>query len=180
MTMNLSRGMRAHKGYPAWQAALVLLAIAVTAPSWLPAAEMEPSAVPGGTVKEVTISKTPYYTNIEASVEGKIENYNSFKLNDPFRIVVDVWGVSQGAAASEIPVNTPQVKTVKLSQQGGKLRMLVETPEDRPLPFLVTAENGKLVLSVGGGQEEKVTSMDRVEEGKPPVKGPSVLGIDLE
>jgi type IV pilus assembly protein PilQ len=180
MTMKLSRGMRAHMGNPAWPAALVLLAIAVTAPSWLPAAEAVPSAVPGGTVKEVTISKTPYYTNIEASVEGKIENYNSFKLNDPFRIVVDVWGVSQGAAASEIPVNTPQVKAVKLSQQGGKLRMLVETPEDRPLPFLVTAENGKLVLSVGGGQEEKVTSMDRVEEGKPAVKGPSVMGIDLE
>jgi len=37
-----------------------------------------------------------------------IENYNSFKLNDPFRIVVDVWGVGQGTAASEIPVGTPR------------------------------------------------------------------------
>jgi type IV pilus assembly protein PilQ len=159
---------------------LLLLVIAAAAPSWLPAAEKEPPVVPGGSVKEVTVSKTPYYTNIEASVEGKIENYNSFKLNDPFRIVVDVWGVSQGKAASEIPVNTPQVKTVKMSQQENKLRILVETPEDRPLPFLVTAEGGKLVVSVGGGQEEKVTSMDRVEEGKPAAKGPAVVGIDLE
>jgi len=180
MTMNLFRGMRAHKRYPAWPAALLLLAIAAAAPSWLRAAEKEPPVVPGGSVKEVTVSKTQYYTNIEASVEGKIENYNSFKLNDPFRIVVDVWGISQGAAASEISVNTPQVKTVKLSQQENKLRILVETPEDRPLPFLVTAEGGKLVLSVGGGQEEKVTSMDRVEEGKPAAKGPAVVGIDLE
>lgn len=178
--MNLFRGMRADKRNPAWPAALVLLAIAVAAPSWLTAAENEAPAVPGGSVKEVTVSRTPYTTNIEASVEGKIENYNSFKLNDPFRIVVDVWGVSQGEAASEIPVNTPQVKAVKLSQQENKLRILVETPEDRPLPFLVTAEGGKLVLSVGGGQEEKVTSMDRVEEGKPAAKGPAVVGIDLE
>jgi type IV pilus assembly protein PilQ len=180
MTMNLFRGMRADKRNPAWPAALVLLAIAAAAPSWLAAAEVEAPVVPGGSVKEVTVSRTPYTTDIEASVEGKIENYNSFKLNDPFRIVVDVWGVSQGAAASEIPVNTPQVKAVKLSQQENKLRILVETPEDRPLPFLVTAEGGKLVLSVGGGQEEKVTSMDRVEEGKPAAKGPAVVGIDLE
>jgi type IV pilus assembly protein PilQ len=178
--MNLLRGMRAYKRYPAWQAALVLLAIAATAPSWLPAAEAEAPVVPGGSVKEVTVSKTPYTTNIEAVVEGKIENYNAFKLDDPFRIVVDVWGVSQGAAASEIPVDTPQVKMVKLSQQENKLRIVVETPEDRPLPFLVTAEGGTLVLSVGGGQEEKVTSMDRVSEGKPAAKGPAVVGIDLE
>lgn len=178
--MNLFRGMRAYKRNPAWPAALFLLAIAAAAPSRLPAAEVEVPVVPGGSIKEVTVSRTPYMTNIEASVEGKIENYNSFKLNDPFRIVVDVWGVSQGEAASEIPVDTPQVKTVKLSQQENKLRILVETPEDRPLPFLVTAEDGKLVLSIGGGQEEKVTSMDRVEEGKPVAKGPAVVGIDLE
>lgn len=178
--MNLFRGMRAYKRNPVWPAALVLLAIAAAAPSRLTAAEVEAPVVPGGSVKEVTVSRTPYTTNIEASVEGKIENYNSFKLNDPFRIVVDVWGVSQGEAASEIPVGTPQVKAVKLSQQENKLRILVETPEDRPLPFLVTAEGGKLVLSVGGGQDEKVTSMDRVEEGKPVAKGPAVVGIDLE
>jgi type IV pilus assembly protein PilQ len=181
MTMNLFRGIRAHTRNPAWPAALFLLAMTAAAPSWLTAAEKEPPIVPGGSLKEVTVVRTPYSTNIEASVEGKIENYNSFKLNDPFRIVVDVWGVSQGGAASEIPVGTPQVKAVKIAQQENKLRLLVETPEDRPLPFLVTAAGGKLVVSVGGGQEEKVTSMDRAEEGRPaPVKEPSVLGIDLE
>ncbi len=179
--MNLFRGMRAHKRYPVRPTALVLLAILAVAPSWLLAAETENPVIPGGSVREVTVSRTPYYTNIEAVVDGKIENYNSFKLNDPFRIVVDIWGVSKGAVASEIAVDTPQVKSVKVSQQESKLRLLVETPEDCPLPFLVTAEGGKLVLSVGGGQEEKVTSMDRVEEGKPAAtKAPAVVGIDLE
>jgi type IV pilus assembly protein PilQ len=181
MTMNLFRGMRAHKRYPVWPTALVLLAILAVAPSWLLAAETEKPVIHGGSVREVTVSRTPYYTNIEAVVDGKIENYNSFKLNDPFRIVVDIWGVSKGAAASEIAVDTPQVKSVKVSQQENKLRLLVETPEDRPLPFLVTTEGGKLVLSVGGGQEEKVTSMDRVEEGKPAAaKAPAIVGVDLE
>ena len=178
--MNFSRGTRAYKRFPAWPAALVLVTIAAAAPSWLQAADGEPKIVPGGSFKEVTVSRTPYYTNIEARFEGKIENYNSFKLNDPFRIVVDVWGMTKGGAASEIPVNTPQVKAVKLSQQENKLRLLVETPEDRPFPFLVTSEGGKIVVSVGGGQEEKVTSMERMEDGKPPAKKPAVLGIDLE
>jgi len=56
----------------------------------------------------------------------------------------------------------------------------VETPGDRPMPFVVSAEKGVLVLSVGGGGEEKVASTERLQDGKAPVKGPAVVGIDLE
>jgi type IV pilus assembly protein PilQ len=94
--------------------------------------------------------------------------------------VVDVWGVAQGTAASEIQVGTPQVKAVKISSVDRKLRMVVETPDDRPMPFLVSAEKGVIVLSVGGGAEEKVASTERLQDGKAPVKGPAVVGIDLE
>ncbi len=181
--MNLFRGMRAQERYPAWTTALALLAILTVVPSLLTAAEADNTApaVPGGSVREVTVSKTPYFTNIETVIDGKIENYNSFKLNDPFRIVVDIWGVSQGGAAPEIAVDTPQVKSVKVSQQDNKVRLVVDTPEGKPMPFLVNAEEGKLVLSVGGGEEEKVTSMKSVKEGEAPPSGPpAVLGVDLE
>jgi type IV pilus assembly protein PilQ len=166
--------------YQAWLAAASLVSAMGAIPAIVVAAGDVPQAAPGGRIEEIVVSKTPYYTNIEAKVSGKIENTNSFKLNDPFRIVVDIWGVAQGAAASEIPAGTPQVKSVKLSQQGDKLRMLVETPDDLPLPFLVTTEGNRLVLSVGGGQEEKVTSLDRPGADKVPARGKAILGIDLE
>ena len=160
----------------AW-ALLVPVAIAAE-PSGPTAAQ--PAGAPGATIREVTVSKSPYNTTIQASVDGVIENYNSFKLNDPFRIVVDVWGVAQGTAASEIAVGTPQVKAVKISSVDRKLRMVVETPGDRPMPFVVSAEKGVLILSVGGGAEERIASTDRLQDGKAPVKGPAVVGIDLE
>ncbi|HSE15069.1 MAG TPA: type IV pilus secretin PilQ [Candidatus Deferrimicrobium sp.] len=138
------------------------------------------AGAPDARIREVAVSKSPYTTTIQASIDGEIENYNSFKLDDPFRIVVDVWGVAQGTAASEIPVGTPQVRMVKISTVDRKLRMVVETPDDRPMPFIVSAEKGVLSLSVGGGAEGKVSSTDRFEEGKAPVKGPAVVGIDLE
>jgi type IV pilus assembly protein PilQ len=165
--------------------AAVALAFAILAPAVIAAepagpGAAQPAEAPGATLREVTVSKSPYNTTIQASVDGVIENYNSFKLNDPFRIVVDVWGVAQGTAASEIPVGTPEVKAVKISSVDRKLRMVVETPDDRPMPFIVSAEKGVLVLSVGGGTEEKVTSTERLQDGKTPVKGPAVVGIDLE
>jgi type IV pilus assembly protein PilQ len=166
--------------YQDWLAAAALVSAMVVVPALVQAAAEAPPAASGVRVEEVVVSKTPYYTNIEATVSGKIENYNSFKLNDPFRIVVDIWGVAQGAVASELPAGTPQVKSVKLSQQGDKLRMLVETPDDAPFPFLVTTEGNRLVLSVGGGQEGKVTSLDRPAAGMEPSKGKTVVGIDLE
>ena len=160
-------------------ACAMLVPVAIAAePSGPDAAQ--PAGAPGATIREVTVSKSPYNTTIQASVDGAIENYNSFKLNDPFRIVVDVWGVAQGTAASEIPVGTPQVKAVKISSVDRKLRMVVETPGDRPMPFVVSAEKGVLVLSVGGGAEEKIASTERLQDGKAPVKGPAVVGIDLE
>ena len=160
-------------------ACVILVPAAIAAePSGPDAAQ--PAGAPGAKIREVTVSKSPYNTTIQASVDGAIENYNSFKLNDPFRIVVDVWGVSQGTAASEIPVGTPEVKVVKISSVDRKLRMVVETPGDRPMPFIVSAEKGVLVLSVGGGAEEKITSTERLQDGKAPMKGPAVVGIDLE
>jgi type IV pilus assembly protein PilQ len=162
-----------------WLAAIVLISAMAGVPAFVQAAA-DVSPASGVRVEEVVVSKTPHYTNIEATASGEIANYNSFKLNDPFRIVVDIWGVSQGPAASEIPAGTPQVKEVKLSQLGDKLRMVVETPEDVPLPFLVTTEGNRLVLSVGGGQEEKVTSLDRPMAEKEAMKGKSIVGIDLE
>ncbi|HEX9206096.1 MAG TPA: type IV pilus secretin PilQ, partial [Candidatus Deferrimicrobiaceae bacterium] len=145
-----------------------------------PAPAQQQAGGPGAKVKEVTVTRSPYSTTIRAVVDGTIENYNSFKLNDPFRIVVDIWGVEQGAAASEIPVGTPQVQAVKVSSQDRKLRLLVETPGDRPVPFIVNSEGGVLTLSVGGGPEEKVTSVERFQEGKEAPKGPALIGIDLE
>ena len=160
-------------------ACAILVPVAIAAEPAGPGAA-QPAGAPGAKIREVTVSKSPYNTTIQASVDGAIENYNSFKLSDPFRIVVDFWGVGQGTAASEIPVDTPQVKAVKLSSKDGKLRMVVETPGDRPMPFVVSADKGVLVLSVGGGTEEKVASTERLQDGKAPVKGPAVVGIDLE
>jgi type IV pilus assembly protein PilQ len=160
-------------------ACAVLVPVAIAAEPAGPGAA-PPAGAPGATIREVTVSKSPYNTTIQASVDGAIENYNSFKLNDPFRIVVDVWGVAQGTAASEIPVGTPQVKAVKISSVDRKLRMVVETPGDQPMPFVVSAEKGVLILSVGGGAEEKVASTERLQDGRAPVKGPAVVGIDLE
>ncbi len=160
-------------------ACAILVPVAIAAEPAGPGAAQS-AAAPGAKIREVTVSKSPYNTTIQASVDGVIENYNSFKLNDPFRIVVDVWGVGQGTAASEIPVDTPEVKAVKISSVDRKLRMVVETPDDRPMPFIVSAEKGVLILSVGGGTEEKVTSTERLQDEKAPVKGPAVVGIDLE
>ena len=160
-------------------ACAILVPVAIAAEPAGPG-DAQTAGTTGAKIREVTVSKSPYNTTIQASVDGVIENYNSFKLNDPFRIVVDVWGVAQGTAASEIPVGTPEVKVVKISSVDRKLRMVVETPGDRPMPFIVSAEKGMLVLSVGGGAEEKVTSTERLQDGKAPVKGPAVVGIDLE
>lgn len=129
-------------------------------------------------LKEILIDKTAYFTNIRAKLDGELKNYNSFKISDPFRIVLDLWGVKNLIGKSDIFVNTTQVEGLKISEQEDKVRIMIETVNDNPLPFLVTTENGDLVVSVGGGSEDKVTSLDRGVEPTPAVS--EIMGIDLE
>jgi len=148
-------------------------------------------AVFEGRVREITVSRTKDYTNVDVQIDGKIESYMSSKLVDPFRIVVDVPGVEQGTAASEIPVGSPQVKTIRLLMENNALRMIVEPPEDQVVPFLVNLEGSRLVLSVGGGQEEKTTedgsrpavagsgNRKASPSGQAPAKQPMYLSMDF-
>ncbi|NIO15974.1 MAG: type IV pilus secretin PilQ [Deltaproteobacteria bacterium] len=129
-------------------------------------------------LKEIMIDKTAYFTNIRASIQGELKNYNAFKISDPFRIILDLWGVKNLIGKEQIAVNTPQVQGIKIAEQEDKVRLMIETAKDLPLPFLVTTENGDIVVSVGGGAEEKVTSLDRGVEPSPAV--PEITGIDLE
>jgi len=107
-----------------------------------------------GRIRDVTVSSTTDYTNVEVEIDGKIGDYNSVKLVDPFRIMVDVSGVDRGTAASEIPGGTPQVKTVRLFQIDNTLRMIVEPAEDRVVPFIVSLEGNRLVISVAASQRK--------------------------
>jgi general secretion pathway protein D len=152
-------------------------------------------AVFEGSVRNITVSRTKYYTNVDVQIDGKIGSYNSIKLLDPFRIVVDIPGVDQGTAASEIPVGSPQVKTIRLFRRNNALRMIVEPPEDRVAPFLVNLEGSRLVLSIGGGQEEKATAAgsqvaagsrpavaeagERKKKTSPPAKAPGKRPVYL-
>ncbi len=129
-------------------------------------------------LKEIMIDKTAYFTNIRANIQGELKNYNAFKISDPFRIILDLWGVKNLIGKEQISVNTPQVQGIKIAEQEDKVRLMIETAKDLPLPFLVTTENGDIVISVGGGAEEKVTSLDRGVEPSPAV--PEITGIDLE
>ncbi len=168
------------QGMAALTLASMMIASPVLAAEPAGAGATQPAGATGAKIQEMTVSKTPYNTTIQAVVDGAIGNYNSFKMSDPFRIVVDIWGVAQGTVASEIPVDTPQVKGVKVSSQEGKIRMVVETPGDKPLPFIVNTDKNRLVLTVGGGPEEKVTSTERLKDGGAAPAGSAVVGIDLE
>jgi|GEM_PF-269298 len=132
----------------------------------VPAADNQ--AVFEGRIRDVIFSSTPDYTNVEVVIDGKIGDYNSIKLTDPFRIMVDISGVDRGTAASEIPVGTPQVKTIRLFQIDNTLRMIVEPAGDRVVPFIVSLEGDRLVLSIGGA---KMGTTAAATDNRAPVAG---------
>ena len=62
--------------YQIWLAATVFISAMAGVPAFVQAAADVPP--PSGVkVEEVVVSKTPHYTNIEATASGEIANYNS-------------------------------------------------------------------------------------------------------
>jgi type IV pilus assembly protein PilQ len=126
----------------------------------------------------IIVDKTAYFTNLHIKVKGEIKDYTSFKVTDPFSVIVDLWGVKNLIEKDTIQVDTPQVKSIKVGQQKDKVRILIQTTRDQAMPYMVMRENGDIVVSIGGGEQEKVTSLERGVKGNGP--SPEILGIDLE
>ncbi|MGD8251864.1 MAG: type IV pilus secretin PilQ [Desulfobacterales bacterium] len=89
-------------------------------------------------------------TDISLFADGAIEDYSTFTISDPPRIVFDIHQISSDyAGLQKIVVDSPHVKTVRHLSYPGKIRLVVDTHEAFLNQFTSKPVANGLLISVG-------------------------------
>jgi type IV pilus assembly protein PilQ len=81
--------------------------------------------------------------------DGKIENFNAFKLDSPARLVLDIWGVDTQYPQKSIKAKNAFVKVVRIGQYPDKLRLVFDSLKPQLPPYQINPIENKLIVSIG-------------------------------
>ena len=115
--------------------------------------------------------------------DGKIENYNAFKLDAPARLVLDIWGVDTRYPQKAIKSKNPFIKLVRIGKHPDKLRLVFDSLKGELPPYQINPIENKLIVSIGNVPQpsepqillpEKIAESAKAKEavGKVQVKFP--------
>jgi type IV pilus assembly protein PilQ len=99
--------------------------------------------------------------------DGRLANYNSFKLDTPARLVLDIWGVGSRYPQKSIKIENPFVKAVRIGQHPDKLRFVFDSSKPKLPPYQINRIDDKLIVSIGDVPQPSEPQI--LLEGKPPV-----------
>jgi type IV pilus assembly protein PilQ len=125
--------------------------IKVEAPAAEPKKEEPPPTPPplnkAKKVTNVLFEEKKDFISFNVLADGKIENFNAFKLDSPPRLVLDIWGVD--TRKSSFKVNNPLIKGVRIGHYQDKLRLVFDSQKPQLPPYQVNRIDDKLMVSLG-------------------------------
>jgi len=81
--------------------------------------------------------------------DGKLENYNAFKLDSPARLVLDIWEVDTRYPQKSIKTKNPFIKVVRIGHHPDKLRLVFDSLKPQLPPHQINRIENKLIVSIG-------------------------------
>jgi len=104
-------------------------------------------------ITQILVDKGEKVIHITLIADGNIGNYNSFKLGNPPRLVIDIWNVEKGYPKNFIQVNHPLLKRVRLGKHPKKTRFVFDSARPQMPQFKIEKAQNRLVVSFGRTEE---------------------------
>jgi type IV pilus assembly protein PilQ len=159
--------------------------------------EPAPSPPPANKAKEVVnVSFEQKEDSIVFNItaDGRVENFNAFKLDSPPRLVMDIWGVD--TRKGSFKVKSPLVKGVRIGHYPDKLRLVFDSQKPQLPPYQVNRMDDQLIVSLGNvpqpsepqiyvqgkpGKEVAAAASKAVTESLPkPAKPGTLTGVQFK
>ncbi|MBI5969580.1 MAG: type IV pilus secretin PilQ [Deltaproteobacteria bacterium] len=90
-------------------------------------------------------------TVVRLVADGAIGNYNSFELDKPARIIVDVWGVKDAVGKAMVKVAGGRVKSVRIGSHPDKVRFVIDGTNAKMAAHSINKIEDAIVLTIGEG-----------------------------
>jgi type IV pilus assembly protein PilQ len=98
-------------------------------------------------VVNVVFEEKKDFITFNILADGKIGNFDTFKLDSPPRLVLDLWGVD--TRKSSFKVKNPLIRAVRIGHYPDKLRLVFDSQKPHLPPYQVNRIDDKLIVSLG-------------------------------
>lgn len=99
-------------------------------------------------IKDIQINPQKEGIEVLIKANGDIENYSTFTLRNPMRLIIDINNVTYSPEEKSIKVESPFLKKIRIGKDEKKVRFVAELAETVP-PFQVIKGEEKLILTIG-------------------------------
>ncbi|MFB0508345.1 MAG: type IV pilus secretin PilQ [Thermodesulfobacteriota bacterium] len=100
-------------------------------------------------ITQIRVDKREKAVHVTLIADGKIENYNSFKLEKPSRLVIDIWNVKKEYPKNVIQIDHPLLKRVRVGKHPKKTRFVFDSTTPQVPRFQIHKAENRLVVSFG-------------------------------
>jgi type IV pilus assembly protein PilQ len=107
-------------------------------------------------ITNVTVDKGKKAVHVTLFADGKLGDYNSFKLENPPRLVIDVWNVKKEYPKNAVQVDHLLLKRVRLGAHPKKTRFVFDSARPQVPQFQINKVENRLVVTFG--EAEKIPS----------------------
>ena len=104
-------------------------------------------------ITHVTVDKEKKAVHVTLVADGKIGDYNSFKLQNPPRLVIDVWNVKKEYPKNAVQVDHLLLKRVRLGTHPKKTRFVFDSARPQVPQFQINKVENRLVVTFGEVEE---------------------------
>jgi type IV pilus assembly protein PilQ len=119
-------------------------------------------------------------TSVAVVADGSVENYESFVLDDPYRLVVDVKGLTSNFPKNELSVDGDDVSAIRIGIHPDKVRLVFESAVTTGISkYSVYAKENKLMVVFREGENLKFESDTSSPTPSTPASGETVTVNDV-
>jgi len=128
--------------------------VSSTTPTLAPApafvTEKAPVAPPAATPTQVATPATPAPPPVELALvtDGAVQEYETFWLQSPRRLVVDIFGVKNGFARKSYEIAHPLAQRLRVGTHADKVRFVIEAAEATATAFDADIKGASLVVTL--------------------------------
>ncbi|MBM4306590.1 MAG: AMIN domain-containing protein, partial [Deltaproteobacteria bacterium] len=114
------------------------------------------------------------YVAFNILADGKVGNYNAFKLDNPPRLVLDIWEVGTKYPKKSIQAANPFIKEIRIGQHQNKLRLVFDSSKPQLPPYQINRIDDKLIVSLGNVPQPSEPQIVVQEKGSEKLSIPKV------
>lgn len=97
-------------------------------------------------LEDIEIEQKSGKTNVTILASGPVKKYRDFLLSNPSRMVLDISNIKSLYKKSFIKVESPEIQSVRLGDEGDSVRVIFDYFKDKPLEYKLVSEGNKVKI----------------------------------